>query len=141
MRVLSMIRLTVALFAATVAVSAQAWDHSDKQGIRKVIREQVQAMKGTDTEAFANTVSPGLRAQFPSAEAMYGILVGKIPSFESASNVGFGPLKTTDVGLIQLVWFADESGQPWSAMFIMEQQAGRWFVRGVQAKKMEARRA
>jgi hypothetical protein len=134
-------RFALGALALTISFQAQAWDKADKAGIRKVIRTQVKSMQTTDPTAFANTVSPGLRAMFPNQDALYGTLVGKIPALEGATEVGFGPLKTTDVGLIQLVLFTDKAGQPWTAMFIMEQQNGSWFVKGVQAKKRDARLA
>lgn len=140
MRIATVARLALGLVAATLSFSAKAWEPADKAGIRKVIREQVLAITGTDSATFAGTVIPSLRAQFPNEDALYGVLVGKIPALEGATAVGFGPLKTTSVGLVQLVRFTDAAGQPWVSMFIMEAQNGRWFVKGVNAKQVNAQK-
>jgi len=34
----------------------------------------------------------------------------------------------------------DASGNPWVSMFVMEQQDGRWFVKGVSAKQVTAQK-
>ena len=141
MRIATVVRLSLGVLAVTASVSAHAWEPADKAGIRKVIREQVQAINRSDSVVFAGTVTPGLRSQFPNEDALYGILVGKIAALDGAKEFGFGPLKTTPVGLVQTLRFTDTSGAPWVGMFIMEQQNGRWFVKGVNAKKLDAQKA
>ena len=140
MRIATVVRLSLGLLAASVSFSAHAWEPADKAGIRKVIREQMQAISRTDSVVFASTVAPGLRSQFPNEDALYGVLVGKIPALEGAREFGFGPLKTTSVGLVQTLRFTDASGNPWVSMFVMEQQDGRWFVKGVSAKQVTAQK-
>jgi len=127
--VLTMI-LLAALSAPPAALAEVA--EADRQAIRGVIQDQIQAFQADDGNRAFSHASPVLQQYFGDPQTfMQMVQTGYDPVYRPR-EVEFQGLEATDGTLVQKVLFVDRNGKAFLAHYSMQRQAdGTWKINGV----------
>ena len=115
---------------ASLAFSARAGD-ADVATAQRIIRAQEQAFAHDDADAAYAYAAPAIHAQFPDAdEFMAMVRRGYTPVYRHKS-FEFGEGRAADGRIAQTVRIIDADGNPWDALYTLEQQSdGSWKITG-----------
>ncbi len=110
-------------------VPAQAGD--DVAAAQTIIRSQEQAFAHDDAATAYSYAAPAIHAMFPDAdEFMAMVRRGYAPVYRHKS-FEFGVGRAADGKIAQTVRIIDADGNPWDALYTLEQQAdGSWKITG-----------
>jgi len=117
-------------FLTSVVAPARAGD-ADVATAQEIIRSQEQAFAHDDANAAYSYAAPAIHAQFPDAdEFMAMVRRGYAPVYRHKS-FEFGEGRAADGRIAQTVRIIDADGNPWDALYTLEQEAdGSWKITG-----------
>ena len=125
-------RVLLAVIALLIGLSgsARAGD-DDVTTAQKVIRSQEQAFAHDDAAVAYSFAAPALHKMFPDAdEFMAMVRRGYAPVYRHKS-FEFGEGRAADGRIAQTVRIIDTDGNPWDALYTLEQQSdGSWKITG-----------
>ena len=123
------VALFVCLLIGLAAPSARAGD--DVSAAQAIIRSQEQAFARDDAATAYSFASPTLHAAFPDAEVFLSMVRrGYAPVYRHKS-FEFGEGRALDGRIAQTVRIIDAEGNPWDALYTLEQQSdGIWKITG-----------
>jgi hypothetical protein len=112
-----------------LAVPARAGD--DVTAAQAIIRSQEQAFVHDDADVAYSLAAPAIHKMFPdAAEFMAMVRRGYAPVYRHKS-FEFGEGRAVDGRIAQTVRIIDADGNPWDALYTLEQQAdGSWKITG-----------
>ncbi|MBD2021324.1 DUF4864 domain-containing protein [Leptolyngbya sp. FACHB-36] len=103
----------------------------DRDRIRTVIEQQLQAFRTDDAEAAFSFASPEIRAKFGTASNFIHMVRTTYPAVYRPRSVVFERLVTVQGIPAQEVILLDPDGDLAKALYLMEQQPdGRWKIGG-----------
>jgi len=108
-----------------------AWAGDEVSAAQAIIRSQEQAFARDDAATAYSYASPALHATFPDAEVFLSMVRrGYAPVYRHKS-FEFGEGRALDGRIAQTVRIIDADGNPWDALYTLEQQAdGSWKITG-----------
>ena len=111
------------------------------QPIRAVIERQIEAVRQANSAAAYDAVAPSLKKQFGTGEKYLRSFKAQFPRIAEGRIIGFGDLRETSFGYAQAVRISDALGEPWFALFLMDEVNGQWRIRNIVAVKMPFEKA
>jgi len=104
---------------------------SDRAAIEQVIRNQIAAFQRDDAHEAFGYASPGIRAQFGTAERFMGMVRSGYRPVYRPRSVAFGETRVISGIVVQEVFVVGPLGQAWVALYPMERQPdGTWKIAG-----------
>jgi hypothetical protein len=130
MRAFAVVIALLISFVAGLASPARAGD-ADVATAQTIIRAQEQAFAHDDANVAYSYAAPAIHAQFPDAdEFMAMVRHGYVPVYRHKS-FEFGEGRAADGRIAQTVRIIDADGNPWDALYTLEQEAdGSWKITG-----------
>lgn len=124
-------RAFVLCAAVLISLIAPARAGDDVTAAQTIIRSQEQAFAHDDAAAAYSYAAPAIHAMFPDAdEFMAMVRRGYAPVYRHKS-FEFGVGRADDGKIAQTVRIIDADGNPWDALYTLEQQAdGSWKITG-----------
>ncbi len=124
-------RAFVLLVALLISIVAPAHAGDDVSVAQAIIRSQEQAFARDDADAAYSYAAPAIHAMFPDAdEFMAMVRRGYQPVYRHKS-FEFGEGRAAGGRIAQTVRIIDADGNPWDALYTLEQQAdGSWKITG-----------
>lgn len=110
-----------------LVVPARAGD--DVTAAQVIIRSQEQAFARDDADAAYSYAAPAIHRMFPDADTFIAMVRrGYAPVYRHKS-FEFGEGRAADGKIAQTVRIIDADGNPWDALYTLEQQAdGSWKI-------------
>jgi hypothetical protein len=124
-------RAFIVLVAMLMSLVAPARAGDDVNAAQTIIRSQEQAFAHDDADAAYSYAAPAIHRMFPDAdEFMAMVRRGYAPVYRHKS-FEFGEGRAADGKIAQTVRIIDADGNPWDALYTLEQQAdGSWKITG-----------
>jgi len=124
-------RVFVVLAVLLISLVAPARAGDDVTAAQVIIRSQEQAFARDDADAAYFYAAPAIHRMFPDAdEFMSMVRRGYAPVYRHKS-FEFGEGRAADGKIAQTVRIIDADGNPWDALYTLEQQAdGSWKITG-----------
>ena len=124
-------RAFVIFASVLVSLIAPARAGDDVTAAQTIIRSQEQAFAHDDAAAAYSYAAPALHAMFPAADAFMAMVRrGYAPVYRHKS-FEFGVGRADDGKIAQTVRIIDADGNPWDALYTLEQQAdSSWKITG-----------
>lgn len=124
-------RAFVLFVAVLISLIAPARAGDDVTAAQTIIRSQEQAFAHDDAAAAYSYAAPAIHAMFRDAdEFMAMVRRGYAPVYRHKS-FEFGAGRADDGKIAQTVRIIDADGNPWDALYTLEQQAdGSWKITG-----------
>jgi hypothetical protein len=119
----------LAMLLIGLVVPAQAGD--DVAAAQAIIRSQEQAFARDDAATAYSYAAPAIHATFPDADLFLAMVRrGYAPVYRHKS-FEFGEGRAADGKIAQTVRIIDADGNPWDALYTLEQQPdGSWKITG-----------
>jgi hypothetical protein len=95
----------------------------------------------SNAAAAYDAVATSLKRHFNTGEKYLRSVKAQVPSLADGRVIAFGDLRKTSFGLAQAVRISDARGEPWFAIFLIDQESGHWRIRNIIAVKMPFARA
>jgi hypothetical protein len=111
------------------------------QPIRAVVERQLEAVRQANSAAAYDAVAPSLKKQFGSGEKYLRSFKAQLPRIAEGRIIDFGDLRETSFGYAQAVRISDARGEPWFALFLMDDVNGQWRISNIVAVKMPFEKA
>ena len=108
------------VFLLGLAAPAAADDVSAAQS---VIRAQEQAFGRDDAAAAYSHAAPAIRKLFPQAESFMFMVQNSYAPVYRHGSFEFGEARTDGNWVAQRVHIIDANGEPWEALYTLEQQS------------------
>ena len=125
--------------APLVAWSQPYLSGPDAAAVREVIEAQLDAFRRDDTQRAFSFATPGIRAQFGTAENFMQMVRTSYPAVYRPRTVKFELFEVADGQVIQPVRLTDAGGRGWVAFYAMERQPdGSWRIDGCQLARLPA---
>jgi Domain of unknown function (DUF4864) len=123
-----MLRLCYVAFAIFLAVTYPVLA-DDRDGIRAIITDQLQAFKADDGARAYSHASDGIKQIFPSPEMFMSMVKTGYPPVYRAKSWSFADPLSLENGFSQTVRLTDEQGQSWNALYTLERDStGEWKI-------------
>lgn len=124
-------RAFAVLVALLIALVAPARAGDDVTAAQTIIRSQEQAFAHDDADAAYSYAAPAIHRLFPDAdEFMAMVRRGYAPVYRHKS-FEFREGRAADGKMAQTVRIVDADGNPWDALYTLEQQTdGGWKITG-----------
>ena len=124
-------RAVVLLVALLISLVAPAHADDDVSVAQSIIRSQEQAFAHDDAAVAYSFAAPAIRERFPNADAFIAMVrQGYAPVYRHKS-FEFGESRAADGRIAQTVRIIDADGNPWDALYTLEQQSdGSWKITG-----------
>ena len=123
--------VALALGGAARAQDAAAVPEADRDAIRSVIEQQLQAFRGDDAAGAFAAASPEIQAMFGDPAHFLAMVRQGYPPVYRPRSHAFGVLDTEDGRIVQRVELVGPDGQPALALYFMEQETdGTWRIDG-----------
>jgi hypothetical protein len=121
--------LFIGLLIGLAAAPARAGD--EVSAAQAIIRSQEQAFARDDAATAYSYAAPALHATFPDADLFLSMVRrGYAPVYRHKS-FEFGEGRALDGRIAQTVRIIDAEGNPWDALYTLEQQSdGSWKITG-----------
>ena len=129
-----------ALAPQAVAADMQATTLSDadRQEVRRVISEQLDAFKKDDGSAAFGFASPGIQGMFGNADIFMKMVKNSYPQVYGAKETEFRDLVDLNGRPTQRVLIVGPDGKPVMALYAMERQPdGSWKIAGCMLAKAD----
>jgi hypothetical protein len=112
-----------------------AWAGDDVSAAQAIIRSQEQAFARDDATTAYSYAAPALHATFPDADLFLSMVrQGYAPVYHHKS-FEFGEGRAADGKIAQTVRIIDADGNPWDALYTLEQQSdASWKITGCMLK-------
>lgn len=124
-----MIRHILASIALVSLLSLPA--AAQNQEIEAVISEQISAFQQDDFETAFGFASDNIRAIFGTPERFGAMVRQGYPMVYRPGSVRFGSTQTSGAGIEQKVFFSDQSGRIFVAIYTMIKRDNIWKIDGV----------
>ena len=126
--------LVLTLFvAAPIAALADMPGEGDRETIRTMIRNQIDAFHHDDGVAAFSHASREIQQLFSNPTHFMSMVQRGYPAVYRARSVTFGSLIDGGGVLLQKVFLVGPSGKSWLAAYLVERQDdGSWRINGVQ---------
>ena len=112
-----------------------AWAGDDVTTAQTIIRSQEQAFAHDDAAAAYSYAAPALHAMFPDADLFLSMVRGGYAPVYRHKSFEFGEGRAADGKIAQTVRIIDADGNPWDALYTLEQQPdGSWKITGCMLK-------
>jgi hypothetical protein len=121
--------LFVCLLIGLAAPSA--WAGDDVSAAQAIIRSQEQAFARDDAATAFSYAAPALHATFPDPDLFLAMVRRGYPPVYRHKSFEFGEGRALDGKIAQTVRIIDADGNPWDALYTLEQQSdGSWKITG-----------
>jgi hypothetical protein len=115
-------RALVLLTAILMSLAQPAIAGDDVAAAQSVIRSQEQALAHDDAAAAYSYAAPEIHGLFPQADIFMSMVQrGYAPVYRHKS-FEFGESRVADGKIAQQVHIVDANGEPWEALYTLEQQ-------------------
>lgn len=115
-------RAVVLFVALLIAMTAPVRAGDDVAAAQGIIRSQEQAFAHDDAAAAYSYAAPAIHAMFPDADIFLSMVRrGYAPVYRHKS-FEFGEGRAADGKIAQTVRIIDADGNPWDALYTLEQQ-------------------
>jgi len=129
-RFLSASVLCVGLLFPTT-LPAQDIPGPDRDAVRAMITNQIEAFRRNDGAAAYALAAPGIRGLFPSIDQFMAMVRNNYRPVYRPRSVTFGELYSSPDGFVQKVYLTGPDGQNWLALYSLERQPdGSWKISG-----------
>lgn len=124
-------RAFAVLVAMWISLVAPARAGDDVTAAQTIIRSQEQAFAHDDADTAYSYAAPAIHRMFPDADTFMAMVRrGYAPVYRHKS-FEFGEGRAADGKIAQTVRIIDADGNPWDALYTLEQQAdGSWKITG-----------
>ncbi len=114
-------RIVLLLLAALLCFTRPAFA-DDIGAAQDVIRSQERAFSRDDANAAYSYAAPAIREIFPEARTFMFMVQHSYPPVYRHKSFEFGEVRAQDGRVAQRVHIIDADGQPWEALYTLEQQ-------------------
>ncbi len=130
------------LLSLTASPIAFADGSSSRADARRIIEQELSALERDNAlEAYSYT-APEIQAQFPDPNAFLNIISASYAPMHRHRSVAFGEEAEQNNVVAETVFFTDEDGQVWTALYKVEKQPeGGWKISGCVLAKSDQRGA
>lgn len=130
-------RMLSLLLLAGLSLSTHA--SADPAGIKATITGQMNALKLGDAVTAYSFAAPQIKRLFPTPERFIMMVRKGYEPVTHARAPRFLRRRAMEDGSVaQEVAFSDDAGQPWRALYTLEEQSdGRWCITGVYLRKID----
>jgi len=129
-RILAAAILAVGLVFPAVAM-AQGISSDDRQTIRAMIADQIEAFRRDDAALAYGYAAPGIKQIFQTPERFMDMVRSQYQPVYRPRSVTFGQIVETPDGILQEVFLTGPDGRGWIAAYVAERQAdGSWRISG-----------
>ena len=115
-------RAPVLLAAVLIGLAQPALAGDDVAAAQKVIRSQEQALARDDAATAYSYAAPEIRGLFPQADIFMSMVQRSYAPVYRHKSFEFGEARTADGRIAQRVHIVDANGEPWEALYTLEQQ-------------------
>jgi len=123
----------VSLGALPAMAGAGSASEVDRESIRSMIRDQINAFHQGDGEAAFAHASPQIRALFKDSDRFMAMVRQGFTQVYGARSITFGDLVGVEGRLLQPVYLVGPKGRSWIAAYAVQQQGdGTWRINGVE---------
>ncbi len=127
----SVLRSLVLFFVLLVGRVVPAYACDEVAAAQAIIRSQEQAFARDDAAAAYAFAAPAIRAVFPDADIFMSMVRRSYAPVYRHKSFEFGEVRTADGRIAQTVRIIDADGNPWDALYALEQQGdGSWKISG-----------
>jgi len=116
-------RAVALLLITFLALSPDAGAGDDVAAAQNVIRSQEQAFSRDDAAAAYSFAAPAIRQLFPRAEIFMDMVQNSYAPVYRHKSFEFGEARTEGNWVAQRVHIVDANGEPWDALYTLEQQS------------------
>jgi len=116
-------RAVALLLIALLAFALPASAADDVAAAQSVIRAQEQAFARDDAAAAYSHAAPAIRKLFPQAESFMFMVQNSYAPVYRHGSFEFGEARTDGNWVAQRVHIIDANGEPWEALYTLEQQS------------------
>jgi hypothetical protein len=116
-------RAVALLLIAFLAFIPAAGAGDDVAAARNVIRSQEQAFGRDDAAAAYSFAAPAIRQLFPRAEIFMDMVQNSYAPVYRHKSFEFGEARREGNWVAQRVHIVDANGEPWEALYTLEQQS------------------
>ena len=104
---------------------------TDRQAIRTMISNQIEAFSRDDGKAAYDYAAPAIQKMFSSTDRFMAMIREKYPPVYRARSVTFAEFGEASGGALQKVFLTGPNGKIWIAGYFAERQAdGSWRISG-----------
>jgi hypothetical protein len=115
-------RALVLLAAFLISLAGPTSAADDVAAAQSVIRSQEQAFGRDDPAAAYSHAAPAIQGIFPDAETFMAMVRNRYAPVYRHKSFEFGEARTADGKIAQRVHILDADGEPWEALYTLEQQ-------------------
>jgi hypothetical protein len=110
------------LLAVLLAFAFPAQAADDVAAAQSVIRAQEQAFGRDDATTAYSYAAPAVQKLFPQADIFLKMVRSGYAPVYRHKSFEFGEARAADGSVVQRVHIVDENGEPWDALYTLEQQ-------------------
>jgi hypothetical protein len=115
-------RAFVLLVATLIGLAQPACAGDEIAAAQNVIRSQEQALARDDAAAAYSYAAPEIRSIFPQADIFMSMVQRSYAPVYRHKSFEFGEARTAGGSIAQRVHIVDANGEPWEALYTLEQQ-------------------
>jgi hypothetical protein len=115
-------RAFVLLVATLIGLAQPACAGDEIAAAQNVIRSQEQALARDDAAAAYSYAAPEIRSIFPQADIFMSMVQRSYAPVYRHKSFEFGEARTAGGRIAQRVHIVDANGEPWEALYTLEQQ-------------------
>ena len=99
-------------------------------GVENIITQQIDAFNHDDAVRAESFASPGIRDQFPDADAFLSMVKRGYAPLIHPRSTHFEETVNSDADTIQHVTVVDKDGAVWTAVYTLTKVDGHWVISG-----------
>lgn len=115
-------RAFVLLFALLIGLAQSIRAGDDVAAAQNIIRSQEQALSRDDAATAYSYAAPEIRGLFPQADIFMSMVQRSYAPVYRHKSFEFGEARTADGKIAQRVHIIDANGEPWEALYTLQQQ-------------------
>lgn len=115
-------RVMILLVALLIGFAVPARAADDVAAAQTIIRAQTDAFGRDDATAAYSHAAPSIQGVFPNAEVFMAMVRHGYPPVYRHKSFEFGKARAEAGNIAQQVRIVDADGQPWDALYTLEQQ-------------------
>jgi hypothetical protein len=116
-------RAFVLLVVISIGLMQPARAGDDVAAAQNVIRSQEQALAHDDAATAYSYAAPEIHGMFPQADIFLSMVQRSYAPVYRHQSFEFGQSRIADGKIAQQVHIVDANGEPWEALYTLEQQA------------------
>jgi hypothetical protein len=110
------------LVAFVIGLGLPAFAGDDMSAAQKIIRSQEQAFSQNDATAAYSYAAPAIQQMFSDADTFMSMVQNSYAPVYRHRSFEFGEGRAADGQIAQRVHIIDADGEPWEALYTLEQQ-------------------